>query len=141
MLDVTDAMQIDPIRHIDTNPDRSWIFRDKVDHPLLNIRLVLIAMVGKLKSVSGPLEHLIGTVKKQCRVPEKAIPGENCVWWVQEVVRFLQVKGLLNEFDVEATFLEAQRQATDRIGHANMAKQRTEVVNFTNKSCDVAFDI
>ncbi len=141
MLDVTDAMQIDPVSHIDTNPDRSWIFRDKVDHPLLNIRLVLIAMVGKLVSAAGPLEDLIGSVKKECRAPEKATPGENCVWWVKEVVRFLQAKGLLNEFDVEATFLEAQRQATDRIGHAVMAKQRTAVVNFTNKACDVAFDI
>lgn len=41
---------------------------------------MLIAMVGKLRSMAGPLEDLIETVKKECRVPGKTTPGENCVW-------------------------------------------------------------
>lgn len=74
---------------------------------------MLIAMVGKLESLAGdPLENLTRAVKKECKVPEKPTPGEKCVLWVKAVVCCLQAKGLLNEFDVDATFLEAQRQAT-----------------------------
>ncbi len=141
MLDVTDAMQIDPVRHIDTNPDRNWNFRDKVENPLSNIRLVLIAMVGKLQSQADRLEELIEVVKNECRVPNKDTDGEHCLWWVRQAVRFLQAKGLLDEFDIDVTFLEAQQQATDRIDSKGIAEKRAEVVNFTRRPCDVSFEL
>jgi hypothetical protein len=50
MLDVTDAMLIDPVQHVDTNSNRDWIFRDKVENPLANPQLILFAMIGKLQS-------------------------------------------------------------------------------------------
>jgi hypothetical protein len=141
MLDVTDAMQIDPVRHIDTNPARNWIFRDKVENPLSNIRLVLITMVGKLKSRPDAIEEIIDLLKQECRVPNKNTAGENCEWWVKEAVRWLHVRTLLDEFDIDSTFLKAQKQATDRIDGADMAKKRSEVVNFTTRDCHVSFQV
>jgi hypothetical protein len=139
MLDVTDAFQIDPVTYIDTNPDRNWVFRDKVENPLANIRLVLIAMIGKLESGPDAVQELVGILKKECRVPKKDTPGEHCLWWVRQAVQFLQNKDLLGEFDVETTFIEAQRQATDRIESQEIVKKRSEVVNFTKKDCDIDF--
>ena len=139
MLDVTDAMQIDPVRHIDTNPERQWIFRHKIENPLANIRLVLIAMVGKLSLSTDRIDGLVETLKNECRVPKRDTPEENCVWWVKETIRFLQSNRLLDEFDIDLTFLNAQRQATFRIDGAKIATERTEVVNFTGKHCDVSF--
>lgn len=139
MLDVTDAMQIDPVRHIDTNPDRHWIFRHKIENPLANIRLVLIAMVGKLDISVDRIDGLAETLKNGCKVPKREIPGENCVWWVKEVIRFLQLNRLLNDFDIDLAFLNAQRQATFRIDGGDLATARIEVVNFTGRSCDVIF--
>jgi len=141
MLDVTDAMQIDPVNHLDTNPDRNWIFRDKVENPLSNIRLVLIAMVGKLKSRADAIEELVDLVKKECRVPRKNTAGENCAWWVKEAVRCLHDKALLNEFDIDSAFRKAQQQATNRIGGADMAQKRSEVLNFTTRNCHVSFQM
>lgn len=141
MLDVTNAMQIDPVKHIDTNPDREWIFRDKVENPLSNIRLVLIAMIDKLKLRAGEVEELVGLLKKECRVPNKDSAGESCVWWVKTVVRLLLAKDLLDDFDVDATFAEAQRLATSRIDSADLARERAQVVNFTGRACDVSFDM
>jgi hypothetical protein len=141
MLDLTDAVQIDPVRHVDTNPDRNWIFRDKVENPLSNIRLVLVAMVGKLKSRASAIEELVDPLKKECRVPERNTAREHCAWWVKEAVQCLHVRALLDEFDVDSTFLKAQRLATDRLGGADMAKKRSEVVNFTNRNCDASFQV
>jgi hypothetical protein len=141
MLDVTDAMQIDPVRHLDTNPDRNWIMRDKVENPLSNIRLVLIAMVGKLKSRADAIDELVDLLKKECRVPNKNMAGENCAWWVKGAVRFLHSKGLLNEFDIDLAFREAQQQATDRIGGTDIAKKRSEVLNLTTQKCHVSFEV
>lgn len=141
MLDVTDAMQIDPIRHVDTNPDRNWIFRDKVENPLSDIRLVLIAMIGKLKSRANRLDEVSEVLRKGCRVPKKDTAGEHCLWWVKEAVRCLQAKGLLDRSDFDTWFPEAQRQATERIDSADIARKRGEVVNFTNRTCDVPFEM
>jgi hypothetical protein len=139
MLDVTDAMQIDPVKHIDTNPDRNWIFRDKAENPLTNHQLVLIAMIGKLKSSAGDLHELVQLVRNDCRVPKKDTQGEHCQWWVREAVRFLQTKCLLDELDIDETFSECQRQATDRIDNTDIASKRAEVLSFTGKACDVFF--
>lgn len=141
MLDVTNAMQIDPVRHIDTNPDRKWIFRDKVENPLSNIRLVLIAMVGKMKSRAKGLEKLVGILKKECRVPNEDNTGENCVWWVKTVVRLLLAKDLLDDFNVDGTFTKAQRLASSRLDGANLTRERAQVVNFTSRVCDVSFHL
>jgi hypothetical protein len=141
MLDVTDAMQIDPVTHIDTNPDAKWIFRDKVENPLSNIRLVLIAMIGKLKLPADGLDELVEVLRRECRVPKKDTDGEHCAWWVEEAVRFLQAERLLDDFDMQATFLEAHRVATNRIGSADIARKRAEVVNFTSGACDVSFEL
>lgn len=140
MLDVTDAMQIDPVNHTDLNPDRNWIFRDKIENPLSNIRLVLIAMAGKLKTHADGLEELVEAIKKECRVPIKEAPGEHCEWWVRQAVRFLQKQELLGDFDIDATFLEAQRLATNRIDSADIANKRADIVKFTSRTCDVSFE-
>ena len=136
VIDVTDAMQIDPLTGVDSNPDQNWILRDKVDNPLSDVRLVLIAMIGKLKSRADGPEQLVETVKRECRAPKKGVGTEHCAWWVREAVRLLQAKGLLDEFDVDAIFLEAQQQAKDRIGTADMAKKRAEVINFSSRPCN-----
>jgi hypothetical protein len=140
ILDVTDAMQIDPVRHIDTNPDRDWIFRNRFENPIAIVRLVLIAMIGKLSlSVKG-IEALIETLKKECRVPKKDTPGEHFVWWVKELIHFLQDNGLLKNFDINSVFLDAHRRAIDRIDSADIATRRTQVANFTSRACDVSFN-
>lgn len=141
ILDVTDAMQIDPVTHTDTNPDRNWIFRDKMENPLVNLRLVLIAMIGKLHSRARRLEEVVRTVEEECRVPKKDTQGEHCQWWVRQAVLFLQAKGLLDSFDLEQTFIDAQRQATDRIDNSDIVSLRAEVANFTHKACDVSFSM
>lgn len=139
MVDVTDSMQIDPVRHIDTNPDRNWVFRDKVENPLSHIRLVLIAMIAKLRSRAEHLPQIVEILKRGCRVPRKDADGENCVWWVKEAISLLQARRLLSGFDVDTTFLAAQRQATDQIVSKSTATQRAEVTNFTSGACDVFF--
>jgi hypothetical protein len=140
MLDVTDAMQIDPVRHIDTNPDRNWICRDNMGNPFSNTRLVLVAMIGKLKVDVRKLEGVVRSLRNECRVPMKDTPGENCFWWVKNAVQYLQAKLLLQDFDLENTCLEFQRQATARIDSRDIAKKRTEVVNITGSSCDIQFE-
>jgi hypothetical protein len=139
MLDVTDAMQVDPVLHVDTNPDRNWVFRDKVENPLSHVRLVLIAMVGKLRSQPGDLQEVISVVQKECLVPKKEAEGENCVWWVREALLFLQARKLIEGFDVDSTFRDAQLKATDRIVKKDIAAQRAEVISYTRSVCDVRF--
>ena len=99
----------------------------------------MIVMIGKLRSRKDGLEELVEDVKMKCRVPKKDTKGEHCQWWVKEAIQFLQAQGLLAELDVDATFLEAHRRATDRIGSADIATKRAEVVNFTNRDCHVFF--
>lgn len=140
VIDVTDAMQIDPVTGVDTNPDRNWILRDEVGNPLSNMRLVLVAMIGKLKTRADGLEGLVETVMRECRPPKKGVGVENCAWWVREAVRLLQAKALLDEFDVDAILSQAHQQATDCIGRADMARKRAEVVNFSSRPCNVVFD-
>jgi hypothetical protein len=43
----------------------------------------------------------------ECRVPQKDTEGELCEWWVREVVLFLQSTELLDQIDVDTTFLDA----------------------------------
>jgi hypothetical protein len=123
MLDVTDAMLIDPVKHVDANPNRDWIFRDKVEIPLANPQLILFAMIRKLQSRADGLDKLVETLKMECRVSRKDTEGDNCEWWVKEVVLFLQATELLDQIDVDTTFLDAKRQATDRIDGADIVRK------------------
>jgi hypothetical protein len=96
-------------------------------------------MIGKLQSRADGLDKLVETLKMECRVPQKDTESELCEWWVREVVLFLQATELLDQIDVDTTFLDAKRQATDRIEGADIVRKRTEVVKFTSRACNVSF--
>ena len=63
---------------------------------MAHVRLVLIAMVGKLRLKANGLkangiEALVETLKKECGVPKRDTRGEQCVWWIKRLIHFRKI--------------------------------------------------
>lgn len=138
-IDVTNAMQIDPVSHVNLNPDGEWLFRCRDGNPMASFPLVLLASIGRFDAASQLEGNIMEAIEIECRVPRKEEEIENCQWWVKNVVQYLLSKGCLMHFDIDKAFSQCQRVAEDRIDSSNYMEFRLDVLSVGGKACDVSF--
>lgn len=63
-------MRIDPVKHIDTNPDPELDFHEGGQSAVEHLTCA-IAMVGNLRSMAGPLATSLRQSRKNAECPEK----------------------------------------------------------------------